>query len=270
MLLLLLFLPASLFFYLFRKNWVDTDLRRAFYAGIAMGIPAILITRIVYVPLELYLGSDLRSFISGPRSWWVILLTSIVVIGFVEEGLKLAGGLIATANSSAMRRPTVVFLGCAGCALSFSLIENFQYYLVFGSTIVLPRLVISSTAHLFFACISATIAAVALTRARAESIVSLRILMGIVAAAVAHGFFDFILFHFEIHAFSGVIASLISLFFLGIYETWIVVLRIDQFMEPVFTICSGCGAFSLDRSRFCGFCGARVLRKQDNVSLKVT
>lgn len=267
---LVLFFPLGFFYYLFKKSWVDADLHRALAAGLALGVVAIFITRLVYVPVELYLGTDLRSFISGPRSWWVTLLTSIAIIGFVEEALKAAGGLIATANTSIMRRPTVIFMSFAGCALSFSLIENFQYYLVFGAAVVLPRIIISSTAHLFFACISSVIAAIALSRSRAESIISARILFGIVVSAVAHGFFDFLLFHFDIQALSGVIASLVSLFLLGIYEAWISVLRIDQLEGPSLNVCSGCGAFSLDCSRFCGFCGERVLRKHSEFSLKVT
>jgi len=158
---IVLLLPLLVFYLLFKKHWVDNDLLRSFIGGLIAGIAAIVVTRLVYLPVEFWLGSDLRTFISGPRSWWVTLLTSIGIIGFVEEGLKATGGLLASHYTEYMRRPTVIFMAMAGCALSFSLLENIQYYMVFGSSVVLPRIVISSSAHLFFACISAVFAAAA-------------------------------------------------------------------------------------------------------------
>lgn len=260
---LLLLLPITLFYLLFRKNWIDLELRNAFVVGLLFGGVAILIARVAYVPLEMYLGTDLRTFIAGPRRWWITLLTSIGVIGFVEEGLKSGGGLLAGYQVTYLRRPTAVFMGFAGSALAFSLFENMQYYLIFGADIVLPRIIVSSSAHLFFACLSAAFAGVALSRSsRADSVVAMRILAGIAVAAVAHGIFDFIVFHFDIQAASGVIVSLVVAFIYGIYETWIAVLSVDSSPEPGLMICSGCGAFSIERARFCGFCGSRVISKQ--------
>ena len=266
---LLLLLPVGLFYLAFRRNWVDVELRTAFITGLLFGGVAILVTRVAYVPIEMYLGTDLRSFIAGPGSWWLTLLTSVGIIGFVEEGLKSGGGLIAAYQVSFLKRPASIFMGFAGCAMAFSLLENIQYYLIFGAEIVLPRIIVSSSAHLFFACISSSFAAVALSRSnKADSVVSLRILCGILVAAIAHGFFDFLVFHFDIQAASGVIVSLVVLFLFGIQEAWIAVLRVDSPHEAGLMICSGCGAFSIERSRFCGFCGSRVLRKQRGFSLK--
>lgn len=266
----LLLLPIILFYLAFRRNWVDVELRAAFVTGLLFGGAAILVARVAYVPIEIYLGTDLRTFISSPRSWWITLLTSIGVIGFVEEVLKSGGGLLAGYQVSYLKRPAAIFMGFAGSALAFSLLENIQYYLLFGAEIVLPRIIVSSSAHLFFACISATFAAVALSRtARADSVVSLRILLGILLAAVAHGLFDFLVFHFDVQAASGVIVSLVILFLFGIQETWVMVLKVDSPPEDGLLICSGCGAFSIERSRFCGFCGSRVLKKQRGFTLKV-
>ncbi len=267
---LLLLLPIGLFYLAFRRNWVDVELRTAFITGLLFGGAAILITRVAYVPIEMYLGTDLRTFISGPGTWWITLLTSIGIIGFVEESLKSGGGLIASYQVSFLKRPASVFMGFAGSAMAFSLLENIQYYLIFGAEIVLPRIIVSSSAHLFFACISSSFAAVALSRtSKADSVVSLRILLGILIAAAAHGFFDFLVFHFDIQAVSGVIVSLVVLFLFGIQEAWIAVLRVDSPPDAGLMVCSGCGAFSIERSRFCGFCGSRVLKKQREFSLKV-
>ncbi|KAF1079992.1 MAG: hypothetical protein GQF41_3668 [Candidatus Rifleibacterium amylolyticum] len=266
---LLLLLPIGLFYLAFRRNWVDAELRTSFVTGLLLGGAAILVTRVAYVPIEMYLGTDLRTFIAGPGTWWITLLTSIGVIGFVEEGLKAGGGLVASYQVSFLKRPASLFMSFAGSALAFSLLENIQYYLIFGAEIVLPRIIVSSSAHLFFACISSGFAAVALSRvSRADYVVSLRILCGIIIAAVAHGFFDFLVFHFDIQAASGVIVSLVVMFLFGIQEAWIAVLKVDSQHEAGLMVCSGCGAFSIERSRFCGFCGSRVLKKQRDYSFK--
>jgi RsiW-degrading membrane proteinase PrsW (M82 family) len=266
----LLLLPIGLFYLVFRRNWVDSELRAAFVTGLLFGGAAILIARVCYVPIEMYLGTDLRTFISGPRSWWITLLTSIGVIGFVEEGLKAGGGLVASYQVSFLKRPAAIFMAFCGSALAFSLLENVQYYLVFGAGTVMPRIIVSSSAHLFFGCISSAVAAIALSRTtRADSVVSMRILLGILIAAIAHGFFDFLVFHFAVQAASGVIVSLVILFLFGIQEAWIAVLRADSQHEVGLMVCAGCGAFSIERSRFCGFCGSRVIKKQRNVSIQV-
>lgn len=267
----LLLLPITLYYLAFRRNWVDVELRTAFVTGLLFGAAAILVARVAYVPIEMFLGTDLRTFISSSRSWWIILLTSIGVIGFVEEVLKSGGGLLASYQVSYLKRPAAIFMGFAGSALAFSLLENVQYYLLFGAEIVLPRIIVSSSAHLFFACISSTFAAVALSRtAKADYVVSLRILLGILIAAITHGLFDFLVFHFDIQAVSGVIVSLVVLFLFGIQEAWVMVLKVDSLPEAGLMICSGCGAFSIERSRFCGFCGSRVLKKQRSFTLKVS
>ncbi len=256
-----LLLPLVVFYLLFKKHWVDNDLLRSFVGGLIAGVAAIALTRLVYLPIEIWLGSDLRTYISGPGAWWVTLLTSIGIIGFVEESLKTAGGLLASYYAEFMRRPTVIYMGMAGCALSFSLIENIQYFLVFGSSVVMPRIVISSSAHLFFACLSTFFAAAAAGyRKKPDATASVRILSGIALASMVHGFFDFFVFHFDIQAASGLIISLISVFWVGSYEAWLAVLKLDIPEEARLTTCSGCGAFSLDRVRFCGFCGSRLLR----------
>ena len=267
----LLLLPIGLFYLVFRRNWVDSELRSAFITGLLFGGAAILIARVSYVPIEMYLGTDLRSFISGPRTWWITLLTSIGVIGLIEEGLKAGGGLVASYQVSFLKRPAAIFMAFSGSSLAFSLLENVQYYLVYGAATVMPRIIISSSAHLFFGCISSAVAAIALSRTtRADSVVSLRILAGILVAALAHGFFDFLVFHFDIQAASGIIVSLVVLFLFGIQEAWIAVLRADSPHDAGLMICSGCGAFSIERSRFCGFCGSRVIKKQRNVSIQVS
>ncbi len=265
---LLLVLPLIVCYALLKKHWVDVELQRAFLAGLAMGIPAVILTRIAYMPVESYLGSDLRSFISAPGDWKTTLATCILVIGFIEELLKVAAGSVATFYVAYLKRSTVLFLAFCGCALSFSLIENVQYFLIFGSGVVLPRILISSTAHVAFTAIAASLAISGLHSKRPDSVLAVRILLGVLLAAIAHGFFDFLVFHFDVNAMSGLIVALVGSFILVIYESWIYALKYDVEPEAGLTICTGCGAFSIDKRRFCGFCGHRVILNRHEVSFR--
>ena len=141
-------------------------------------------------------------------------MACVGIIGLIEEALKAAGGMLASYYSEFMRRPTAIFMGFAGCAMSFSLLENIQYFLLFGVSVVLPRIVISSSAHLFFSSICAVIVAEAVIRRRRATVVSLRILAGIATAAVVHGFFDFVVFHFDIQAVVVWLSVCLRFFFL--------------------------------------------------------
>ncbi|MEW6709883.1 MAG: PrsW family glutamic-type intramembrane protease [Candidatus Riflebacteria bacterium] len=269
MMLFLLLMPLVAFYLVFKKNWVDEELKKAATWGLVSGVFCITLTRIVYYPVEWFLGGDLRSFITAPREWWITLLASVCIIGLIEEAIKASGGIMVAHLARFNKRPTIVFMAFSGCALSFSLLENIQYYAIFGSHVVLPRMVISSTAHLYFSCMCAAIAANAINRPRSDSTVALRILLAIIAAAVFHGLFDFVVFKLNLQMLSGVIIAFVSLFILGIHEAWISVLKIDNQPREGLMICSGCGAFSIGRARFCNFCGSRIVLSRRDFTIKL-
>lgn len=269
LMIFLLFIPLLVFYFLFKKNWVDIELKRAALAGFFVGVFCITLTRLVYFPIEWFLGTDLRGFISAPRAWWITLLASVAIIGLVEESIKAGGGLLASILVKFNRRPTVLFMTFISCALSFSFLENIQYYAIFGSSVVVPRLIVSSTAHVFFSALCAAVSATALTRPKSDSIISVRIFAGIGIAALLHGLFDFMVFEFNLQAVSGMIVTSLAVFFLGIYESWIAVLKIDTQNNEGLMICSGCGAFSIGRARFCNFCGSRVILSRRDFTIKI-
>lgn len=267
--LLLLFMPILVFYQAFRKDWADSDLRKGALIGFLSGIFCITLTRLAYYPIEWFIGSDLRSFLSAPREWWVTLLASIGIIGLVEESVKAGGGLIASYMVPFNKRPTIVFMSFAGCALGFSFFENIQYYIIFGSSVVLPRLIISSTAHVFFACLCAAITAAALSRPKPDSIISLRILAGILTAAMFHGLFDFLIFRFHLQTISGIIVTCVAIFLFGIYEAWVAVLKIDTQTCDGLMQCSACESFSIGSARYCNFCGGRVVQSKRSFTIKI-
>lgn len=256
---IILVFPIVFFYAIASKHWLDKELNKAFWSGIVGGCFAIFFVRLLYVPIELYLGGEIRTFLTAPREWYITLIACIGIIGFVEEGFKtLLAHLVCCLNKKDGFRPTFVFMSFAGTALSFSFLENIQYYMVYGASIVLPRVLISSAAHFAFACICSYFSAIAFLLIKSPIKTSFYLNIGILTSASLHGLFDFILFRFPLSVVSGPIIALISFFLYLTYEIWIQALKKDIPPVGFLAVCSNCRALTVDRIRFCPFCGRRV------------
>ena len=255
----ILVFPIVIFYAAARKHWLDKELNKAFWSGIVGGCFAIFFVRLLYVPIELYLGGEIRTFLSAPREWYITLIACIGIIGFVEEGFKtLSAHLVCCLNKEGGFRPTFVFMSFAGSALSFSFLENIQYYIVYGSSVVLPRVMVSSAAHLAFACICSYFSASAFLLIKSPIKTGIFLNIGILTASSLHGLFDFMLFRYSLSVFNGLIIALISFFLYLTYEIWIQALKKDIPPLGFLAVCSNCRALTVDRIRFCPFCGRRV------------
>lgn len=255
----ILVFPILIFYAIASKHWLDKDLNKAFWNGIIGGCFAIFFVRLLYVPIELYLGGEIRTFLAAPREWYITLIACIGIIGFVEEGFKtLSAHLVCCLNKDGGFRPTFVFMSFAGSALAFSFLENIQYYIVYGSSVILPRVLVSSIAHLTFACICSYFSASAFLFIKSPIKTALFLNIGILISSSLHGFFDFILFRFSISAFNGHIIAMIAFFLYLNYEIWIQALKKDIPPVGFLAVCSNCRALTVDRIRFCPFCGRRV------------
>lgn len=257
---LILVFPVVFFYILSKNHFIDSELRKAFWNGIISGIGAIFFVRLLYIPIEIYLGTEIRAFLSAPRAWYITLIACVGVIGFVEEGIKAISAHLVCCFSKRGEgfRPTYVFMSFAGCALSFSFLENIQYYIYYGSSVVLPRVFVSSIAHLGFACICSYFSGIAfrLTKAPIKTAVFLN--LGVIIASLFHGVFDFMLFKFSILTLSGVIIAYLSFLLFLIYEIWIYAMKYDVPPIGFLAVCSNCRALTVERIRFCPFCGKRV------------
>jgi hypothetical protein len=255
----ILVFPIVIFYTIARKHWSDKELNKAFWNGIISGCFAIFFVRLIYVPIEIYLGGEIRNFLAAPREWYITLIACIGIIGFVEEGFKtLSAHLVCCLNKEGGFRPTFVFMSFAGSALSFSFLENIQYYMVYGSSVVLPRVLVSSAAHLAFACICSYFSATAFSLIKSPIKTGFYLNIGILTSASLHGFFDFILFRYSLSVYNGLIIALTAFFLYLIYEIWIQALKKDIPPVGFLAVCSNCRALTVDRIRFCPFCGRRV------------
>lgn len=262
---IILVFPIVIFYAILQKHWLDKDLRKAFWKGIIAGCFSIFLVRVIYVPIELYLGGEIRAFISAPREWYITLIACIGIIGFVEEGFKTLGAhIVCCLNREGGFRPTFVFISFAGCALSFSFLENIQYYIVYGASVVLPRVLVSSLAHLSFACICSYFSSSAFLLIKSPVKTAFLLNIGILSASFLHGLFDYLLFKYSIVVISGIILAMLSFALFIMYEIWIQALKKDIPPMGFLAVCSSCRALTVDRIRFCPFCGKRV-RKIDTL-----
>lgn len=256
---LFLVLPIIIFYQIFRQSWVDRQLFKSALLGFALSLFAVLLVKIIYHPIEYFIEIDLRTFLTSPGSLWISLFTCIAIIGFVEEGVKAAFGMLAAYYLGTFRRPTALFMSFSGCALGFSFIENFQYFTLYGSEVLYQRMLLSTTAHLFFAAVSASIIGYSIISSKRDSTASVKILLGIVLAAIFHGLFDFFLFNLDMLAVIGILIVQLAIYFVGIYEAWLAVLKTDLPTTQRLMICKQCNTFMLGCGRFCNFCGSRLI-----------
>ena len=260
---IILVFPIIIFYIAAQKHWSDNELSKAFWNGIISGVFAIFLVRIIYVPIELYLGGDIKTFLSSPREWYVSLIACVGIVGFIEEGFKtFFAHLVCCLNKEDGFRPTYVFMSFAGCALSFSFLENIQYYFTYGSSVVLPRILVSSVAHLAFACICSYFSASAFLFIKSPIKTVFFLSFGLFTSSTLHGLFDFLLFRFSVSVFNGLIIALMSFFLYVTYEIWIQALKKDIPPSGFLAVCSNCRALTVDRIRFCPFCGRRVKKIQ--------
>ncbi len=263
----LLFAPVCFYFAL-KKELLDSDLKKAVFSGMFVGLAGVALVKLIYTPVEWYLGTSLREFLSDSRSWQMSLAAAIFVVGLIEEGVKTLVALVAANQIAKMKRPCIVFLIFAGTAIGFSSFENLQYYMEFGLNNAIQRLIICPTAHLFFSCISGFIIAGAFLRKKSDSTVAIRIFGAVLLAAIAHGIYDFVLPRLPLDVAISFLICFTSFAFFCIYELWIKVLKMDLPREDNLCICAGCGAFSVGKARYCNFCGNRVLASFMDIKLK--
>lgn len=254
--------PIAFFYTLAKKHWLDNNLSKAFWNGIIFGVLAVFFVKLIYIPIGIYLGGQIHDFLYSTREWYIILIASIGIVGFVEEGFKALGAhIVCCFNRTDGFRPTFVFMSFAGCALSFSFLENLQYYYIYGASIVLPRIIVNSVAHLAFASICGYYSSIAFNLPKSPGKTAIFLNLGLLISSILHGIFDFLITRcngFSIISLSGLIISLISVLIFIIYEIWIEALKHDLPPEGTLLICSSCRALTVERIRFCPFCGNRI------------
>lgn len=174
------------FFY--RQDRYDKEPKQlimyTFIAGMAAVIPAALIE----MPFRHYLTTD--------SSLIVQLITAVVVVGLVEEGVKLLAASLVTMRHPAFNEPVDGIIYVVTASLGFAAVENLVYALTFGLAVLPVRSVVTSLAHASFGGISGLYLGMARCGVGEGRIFVLR---GLAIAAVLHGVYDFLILGEVVH-----------------------------------------------------------------------
>lgn len=118
------------------------------------------------------------------NDWWF----SVIGIGLVEETVKLLPLLVLLAFTRQADEPYDLILYASLGALGFAFVENTLYLLRTDLHAVGGRVLYASVAHLFFSSIVAY--AIAMARHKGRPVLPYA-LVGLLLAALAHGFYDY-------------------------------------------------------------------------------
>ncbi len=257
-------LPLCLFAWYFRKSWADEALLTSTLIGLLVGGIAVLPVKYVAYPgIEWVLGIDLRRLIEESDRIFEQLAACVGIIGPIEEGGKVFLLLAALAWLGLHTRPTAIFLASLGCGVGFALVENLDYYRLFGLEVLAMRSLLGTSAH----CVFSSLSGFGLSRAFSPD--SRRgqpryrngyawLLVGLFTASVVHGLFNVVAFRLSVR---DSVLSLLVMVFAGLgflYRFWIKMLKADRPGESEVWKCSECGLISEGKERFCPRCGERV------------
>ncbi|MDH4472447.1 MAG: PrsW family glutamic-type intramembrane protease [Fluviicola sp.] len=136
------------------------------------------------------------------------------VIGGGEELVKLLPWLLFALFSKRMKEPYDYLFYASISALGFAFAENLMYLEDTGN--IVGRTIMSSVGHMFFASIVAYAFILAKYRYKQQIWKILTPIIGFIAAALAHGFYDFWLISEAVSDFSFVTI----IFFIGSLHVW--------------------------------------------------
>jgi RsiW-degrading membrane proteinase PrsW (M82 family)/RNA polymerase subunit RPABC4/transcription elongation factor Spt4 len=238
------------------------------------------------------LGSGGLSQLSqGQLSIGNIAYESFVVAGVTEELGKFLVVRLFIYKSPYFDDSTDGIIYASAVALGFATLENIGYTISYGWQVILIRGPISTFAHVLFSTMwGYPLALSKIGYPRAGRYV----LLGLVGAMAAHGFFDFLLFTqtwyalLAIPLFAGLITALnlmlrhsrrVSEFINKVAELQIDCpncgaktptyaeycpncgKQMDKALEKIGEACGRCGAALEKNSKFCTACGSRIVRK---------
>lgn len=167
-----------------------------------------------YLCLALYDTADLYFHFSINGDAVNDFLYCFVVIGGSEELVKLLPWLLFAVFSKRMKEPYDYLFYASISALGFAFAENLMY--LENTSNIVGRTIMSSVGHMFFASIVAYAFILAKYRYKQRIWKILTPVIGFIAAALAHGFYDFWLISDAVGAFSFVT----TLFFIGSLHVW--------------------------------------------------
>ena len=185
---------------------------RTFLFGMGIAIPVAIIETVLY-----------PHSIQGDIPVTTAIYVSFVVAGMIEESGKFFVVRVSVYKSPHFEEPADGLVYSAAIALGFASLENIIYLVQFGWQIILMRGLLSNVAHVLFSSLWGY--PLALTKLGMMKHKYMTYL-GLIAAIVSHGAFDFLFF-------SGSVYTLVVIpLFLGMLVLFIFMMKHANRISP--------------------------------------
>lgn len=222
---------------------------RTFLLGVAIAVPVVVVEHILQ-------GAD-SAAITSRMSLGEAAFLAFVVAGLVEEFGKFLVIRLSLYDSPYFDEPLRGLVYAAAVALGFASIENVHYMLQFGPAVLLPRALLSTLAHVFFAGLWGY-GLGADRKARRDGAPARGFaFLGLTGGIVAHGAFDVFLFIGEeplaVLTFLASGAAFVALLVRANHRS----IHRGRTAPPAIA-CPTCAAMVVASSRFCTTCGSRM------------
>lgn len=224
-----------------RRRYSFSNVLKVFLWGCAVTLP----TGVV----EQATGAALKQ-----ETLWASAAVSFLLIGPVEESLKLAAVWVGIYRSPDFREPIDGIVYAATAAFGFASVENIVYMGFMGPEILLSRVIFATPAHVMFSCMWGYALGLGRFRRHGELQVIFR---GLLEACVLHGVYNFVV---AVHPK----AAMLTLLPLMVFMAWLMTRRIRSFRqtypfppigEGAVICCPNCGAYTLESEKHCSRCG---------------
>jgi RsiW-degrading membrane proteinase PrsW (M82 family) len=141
-------------------------------------------------------------------------LYSTFAIGTVEEVVKLIPLLLMIAVSRQLNEPIDFIVYASISAIGFAFVENILYIERTALSALSARLLYSSVAHMFFSSIIGYALAINLIKKKKQFF--LHLILGLMLASLAHGFYDFWLINKAFY-----LPLITTIFYVGSLHIWV-------------------------------------------------
>jgi protease PrsW len=185
---------------------------RVFLLGMVVSIP------IAFIEVLLYPNA-----VEGPMSLSSAAYLAFVVAGFTEEVGKFLVVRWSVYKSAYFEEPFDGLEYSATAALGFASLENVAYLISFGWEVILVRGLVSNLAHVLFSVLWGY----PLALAKLGTIKKSYVWLGLLAAILAHGLFDFLFFTQSVYTF------LVIPFFIGMVILFVLMVRHANRICPI-------------------------------------
>jgi RsiW-degrading membrane proteinase PrsW (M82 family) len=243
---------------------------RTFLFGMVATIPVTFVETGLLLPYVFRHIETFRNFSIDSLnylSFGEMAYLAFIVAGFTEELFKFLVVKTTIYKSPYYDEPVDGLVYSSAAALGFASVENIEYLILFGWQTALVRAPITTLAHVVFSAMWGYPLALKKLKRKNSTVF---LWLGLIGAMAGHGLYDFLAFQ-QNDSFTKIpiLLGMIGLFG-GLIALFVFLIRRSQRLSPfkeknadLLISCPNCGNRMAYDSRFCPFCGIKLVENKD-------